>query len=202
MVKEKPLPCPSGKRRPQPKAGDLSYEDKLWLGRAQVHFDKTPLYLHKLYGLKTNTLHKYASMVRQGSLLRDSGGRPAALDSPAKRAVVARCSVKGLKVREDDIDSILQEMAAETAEKNNRVPKKMSQATAKSYRTLLNLVPKKAETSTDARNAAVKDLTNYITFAAMNHAMVEELQVDPALILNIDATQYEVVHGAIAHRRA
>ncbi|KAJ1395080.1 hypothetical protein B484DRAFT_407692 [Ochromonadaceae sp. CCMP2298] len=87
---------------------------------------------------------------------------------------------------------MMNDLAGITAEKRFKLSKTLNPKTILNYRKTLNLKVKNGETSTDARMAAVKDITNFITFAAMNHAMVETLRVNPALILNIDATQFEV----------
>jgi len=105
---------------------------------------------------------------------------------------VKACGRSRYKVRADDIEAMMNDLAGITAEKRFKLSKTLNPKTILNYRKTLNLKVKNGETSTDARMAAVKDITNFITFAAMNHAMVETLRVNPALILNIDATQFEV----------
>jgi len=53
-----------------------------------------------------------------------------------------------------------------------------------------HLFRQQAEESTDARHIAVYDIYNTITFTAMNHIVVP--QCKPELIINFDATQFQV----------
>jgi hypothetical protein len=192
MSKQVVLPCPWGKATPKLKAGQLSAEEKDWLGRASVYFGKPVSELSQKYGLPKNTLHKYAKMVKSGGKLRGPGGRPKALGTPERAKLVHACKGGRYKMRADDFDSVMDQLAEETADKHNKLAGYLCERTRKNYRRDLQLKFKNGETSTDARIAAVKDPVNFITFAAMNYAMVEQLCINPALILNIDATQFEV----------
>ena len=56
----------------------------------------------------------------------------------------------------------------------------------------IGAITKQAEATTTARATACQDIVNFISFAAMNYLYVCMYKVQPQLILNIDATQFNV----------
>ncbi|KAJ1424399.1 hypothetical protein B484DRAFT_398301, partial [Ochromonadaceae sp. CCMP2298] len=105
---------------------------------------------------------------------------------------MALTSVDGVQRRFDEFEDAVHDLLKTKAEQAGKIFKKPSKKTIQAICVKHGIAIKPAETTTDARLMAVRDICNFITFAAMNYAFVVTMKIHPALIVNIDATQFKV----------
>ena len=87
---------------------------------------------------------------------------------------------------------MIEEKAKDTAARRQIVFTPPCKKTIKRLELKIGCKTKKAETTTDARLDACKDVINFLTFASMNYLMFAKLKTPHDLIINIDATQFMV----------
>jgi hypothetical protein len=119
--------------------------------------------------------------------------------------VSGMCEVDGVSIRADEFDTQVGDILKAKAEKAGKISKAPCKKTMMKIRAANNIKVKAAEITTDARLVATSNICNFITFAAMNTALVVDMNIHTALIVNIDATQFKVesdsagkVYGCVA----
>jgi hypothetical protein len=137
-------------------------------------------------------LQEWVRILSRGASLSCSGGRPALIGSSDQAVIMALTSVDGVQRRFDEFEDAVHDLLKTKAEQAGKIFKKPSKKTMQAICVKHGIAIKPAETTTDARLMAVRDICNFITFAAMNYAFVVTMKIHPALIVNIDATQFKV----------
>jgi hypothetical protein len=192
MSKPVKLPCPWGKSRPCLKGVALSTAQKTWLGSELAFHNTAILNLVVRFQLPAKLMQKWAAMLRKGVTPNRSGGRPTLLGTPEQKKIVAMCTGNAVQLRSEDFDAAFNAEVKMKVEAAGKIFQKPHEKTLRTFEKKHSIKTKAAETSTDARLVATSDICNFITFAAMNYAFVVLLKIHPALIMNIDATQFTV----------
>ncbi|KAJ1439395.1 hypothetical protein B484DRAFT_391782 [Ochromonadaceae sp. CCMP2298] len=104
--------------------------------------------------------------------------------------MVSMCTGNAVQLRSEDFDAAFNEEVKKKMESAGKIFQQPHEKTLRAFEKKHGIDTKPAETSTDARLVATSDICNFITFAAMNYAFVVLLKIHPALIMNIDATQF------------
>jgi hypothetical protein len=177
---------------------DLTVDEKLSLGRQMAEAALGPDTRKKLqekYNLQTRSLYRYQDAWLKNSVLFPNTGRPPNIDPEYMDVATAALQENDYQVRTANWKFELQEAAKKTAAKRGRDPgrvKPISRRTLARVEIREGIDTGNAEPTTTARATAISDVRNAVSFAAMNQHMVEECQTAPELILNMDATQFQV----------
>ena len=145
-------------------------------------------------------LYRYRDKYVNGDNFYNCKGRPAILGGVQKAKLIECLTTSNYQMWTEDYKVKFQELAEEHAEERHKTKsqvKKISRRTLARYEDELNIKTGNAEVTTNARAVATADIRNSVSFAVMNKYMVPLTQ--PALILNVDATQFTVgeKHGKI-----
>jgi hypothetical protein len=190
------LPNPFRLRCKHRDSKTITPEQKLWLVHEVVHHGAEAAALARKNGLQPGTLRQWVKKFNDGVFLHSTGGRPGVIDKEEQKVLVdlhdTHGGTKRFQVRiEDSVDSF-QDAADKTAIKRGYTIGTIDRTTKYRWEKRLKVGDSIAETTTNARAEACEDLMNFVTFAAMNFLFVEIYKVAPQLILNIDATQFQV----------
>ena len=125
-------------------------------------------------------------------MLCDKAGHPPLLDEKNLIIVKDKMTETTYKKTSQNFSDIMNEQISINAQEKNKPLCSVSPIGKRSlgrYGRKLRVTRGRGKTSTDARVKAVADIRNAISFGVMNQLMVNI--VNPALIINSDATQYE-----------
>ena len=168
-------------------------EEKNWICDEVLKEGKSIKEVANNHGIKYDTMQKWVRKVKIGREVRGGrAGRPMALSQQQQELVRQKIGSDGKY--SDDVDEIIWKATCDTArERKNDLPKDpISKNTKRKYFEMLGVDKFKVEITSKARKIAVADVANFITLAAVNYEMIKVLDTPEELILNIDATQYQV----------
>ena len=121
------------------------------------------------------------------------GRQPRLLQDVDKEQFLKALKTDNYKSRSEDANDLLMKCLNDSRKRHGLLgPATITSITKNSIYKNIGLQAKNAEVTTDARAKACADIVNFITFASMNYLFVEMYKVKSQLILNIDATQFNV----------
>ena len=185
--------CPLGRTGRDLSRKSLTSEQKKWIGYQISSRQLTARYLHENYNISLDNLYRYARKYEKGHSFYDNAGKPPLLGEFQKCEIVNFLRTSDYQVRTPEYNAKLQELAQDTARERNQAVsqvKTISPRTKKRIEDELGIKTGNAEATTNARALATADVRNAVSFAAMNTLMVPLSH--PALILNVDGTQFTV----------
>lgn len=188
------MPAKSVNNGTHRKSVKLSSEEKYCIGKKLYENPKALQSLMNKTGLKERTLYKYRSSYLSNTVLHSSAGRPNKLDDIAEQELKQKLSgEKRIQYSIEEVEDLYADAVSKTAERRNKSKAQGEQFCKKTLKNTLRKVGANihnAEETTDAREKACNDIYHFVTFAAMNQAVVPH--VKEPLILNFDAKQSKV----------
>ena len=167
--------CPWGRESVDLSEVELTSAEKSWLGTQIFTKQCSVAELSEKYNLKTKVLYKYGDKVGQGAIFYEGDGRPPKVTSEQKKILIENLQHRELQLRTSDFHGKVQGMAKNTAESRHSIKEEdctISPRTIARLEEELNISTGNAEPTTTARAAAVEDVRNTLTFAAMYSYMV------------------------------
>ena len=186
--------CPWGDRSPSLAGALLEARHKDWICQSIIKGEKSIAYFIEKYKLKRSTVSDWVQRARKQLPLNAKSGRPARV-SPSvvsKWLSVINLSDVCFPVAEGKkiLDDLNLTDEVQRTGKDSCLLEPISMKTFDRIRKKFEVKIGNAETYTDARLAAVRDIRNAVSFAAAQVYMVP--LVPSSLMINSDATQFEV----------
>jgi hypothetical protein len=188
----KKLPqCPFGRGNHQLVAAELSISERTWVANAYLIGGTQVVQLAKRFGLSKAAIYKWVNIVRNGGNFHAKGGRPPRIDPKHHQHLVQFLQGKPLNERMDTWELEVAKAVSLTAGDAGIAPCQVipiSRRTLMRTKKLLDVREGEAEVSTAARDEALADPRNALSFATVNACCVPIST--PELIINVDATQF------------
>jgi hypothetical protein len=172
----------------------LSSAQKQWFATQINKYGFKPIYLANQFKLNRKTISRYGIQQKKKIITQSGKGRPRIFSPKAICEIGQKLNRQKYQMRTKTYKEFLQGKAVESAAERNigaSNVKKVSKRSIGRLETELSIKTGNGELTTNARAIATEDIRNVVSFAAMNVAMSSVLK-EEALVLNADATQYEV----------
>jgi hypothetical protein len=173
----------------------LDAATKRLLGEKYLEGIETSAKIGNDYGIPSCRIRSYGKIVSDGGMFSSTRGRGSMIDDESLSKVIHRLSGP-ISTRPEDFASSLHVAAQETKARQGvsiLSAESCRRRTINRIKVNNQLMMKNVEETPDARQVAVYDIYNAISYAAMNHVLVPLCK--PQLILNYDATQFRVGYG-------
>lgn len=191
------LPNPWGKFVPNLAKSLLTIPQKQWLVDEIIHHGKSAAEVGAKYSLSRNTISKWVSKCRKGSILHEKGGRPEVVTLPIETELRRRVTGGIHNITTADFETDLQKLHRENVVATTKTAecsvRPISRRSVGRLKTKLKLKKAKAEQTTDARALATADKLNSVSIAAAHYLMVP--LTSPHLMINADGTSYATGGG-------
>ena len=174
----------------------LTVEDKKEIIDKVINKGCSMAELSREYKIPSTSIRQYVHRFRNGQAFSENGGRAPCIDESSKIKLLE--SISGpICSNTPQFESNVMVAVEQSLINQGRSPslaKMPSNRTIQKFIIKNDLMRQNVEPVTNARHKAVNDIFNAISFAVMNQTIVP--LCEPQLIINYDATQYQVGYHA------
>lgn len=191
------LNCPFPRRFLPGTIFKLTNEVKSWIAQ---EVENEPMPYKKIeeicskYGLNCNTVKSFYARFKKSHCIHDKKGRPPIFDKDAKMNVRQLVTSGTYTPTVELVHAEIHHQAAATRSRRSQstIHTGVSKWTRLRLEKELGMRVVNAEQTTNARDGAIKDPLNFVTYAAMGNYVANHLKVVDALNCNMDATSFTV----------
>lgn len=171
----------------------LTPDEKRWLAHEVVDLNLPTTQVARKYNIKADTLRHYCQRYRDGQGLHGCKGRPALLDSASIDALMSKvknaAQAQNAFLEADFKVTLMDEAKATRIRRgDNSIVSDISKTSSINYKHHINASTVSGQFKTKVRVEAEADPRNSYSEALLFNAF--QSNIDPLLIVNMDATQY------------